>query len=129
MPVSWPTESVLRGIVRLTTGFGGVHVSLVTPSSSSHECNACKILTFTLPGRGLARWQRQDADGGHYMMTAVAIRWRRGATEEQLKSPRERLADISAARQVAWIDVLRDGNVAVYTAPHGVIPNGLPRAT
>jgi hypothetical protein len=35
--------------------------------------------------------------------------------------------DVDVTGQVAWVDVLRDGDVFVYQAPHGMIPREIRR--
>jgi hypothetical protein len=46
-------------------------------------------------------------------------------TTAQVAALRERLYDVDTAEQVAWVDVLRDGDVVVHPAPHCMIPRGI----
>jgi hypothetical protein len=94
------------------------------------ECNPCKALALTLTAEGLRHWVRQDDgdSGRHYMTTHAALRWRQSAPDERVEALRDRIVDIDAAGQVAWVD-LRDSDIVVYQAPHGMIPRGIPRPT
>jgi hypothetical protein len=96
-----------------------------TPSG----CTPCTALVLTLASVGLGHWLRQEEGPRHHMTTAAAIRWRHSAPDDQIAALREQMREIDVAGQVAWVDVLRDGQVAVYHAAHGMIPRGLPRPT
>jgi hypothetical protein len=95
------------------------------------ECHPCKALALTLTTEGLRHWVRQDDgdSGRHYMTTQAALRRRQSAPDERIEALRDQIVDIDATGQVAWVDVLGDGDIVVYQAPHGMIPHGIPRWT
>jgi hypothetical protein len=92
-------------------------------------CAPCKGLALTLIDRGLSHWLRQEDGDQHYMTTKAAVRWRQSAPDDRIEALRERLREIGQAGHVAWIDVLRDGDIVVFHAPHGAIPVEIPRPT
>ncbi len=96
-------------------------------ASTWSACNPCKALALTLRDAGLSHWFRQDDGGRHYLMTKAAVQWWHSATAAQVETLRARMYDIDVAGQVAWVDVLRDADVFVYQAPHGMIPREIRR--
>jgi len=80
------------------------------------ECNPCNALALRLTAEGLPHWLRQDDgdSGRHYMTTQAAVQWRQSAPDDRIEALRERLKDIHAAGQVAWVDIVRTRDIVVY---------------
>jgi hypothetical protein len=96
-----------------------------TPERPS--CSLCKGVAVTLRGGGVVHWERQDTPDLHYMTTAPAIRRRQWADGDRVARLRDQIDTITAAGRVAWVDVKENGDFVLYQAPHGTVPDNIPR--
>lgn len=76
---------------------------------------------------GLRHWLRQDTALLHFLATPAAVHAYQVARREELDALNNRFDDIAAVGHVPWLDVQANGTFVLYQAPHGVIPEDLPR--